>query len=341
VTTEAVEEPRGSTPTEPPELVGASPKQVVANGGDSGEETCVALYAYTSEEPGDLTFEAGESIQVIKKEAEWWTGKIGDRTGVFPFNYVEVVAAASSATAAAPNEEGATPKEKEEMEESKVESTTTVPEVETAEPESAVNGGSDQAAASAEAVTEAAAEATPEVVTADAPAVTSESESESKSKKPEIATVVAAYTATSKEQLTLARGQMVLVRKKTSTGWWQGELQGGKGKKRQLGWFPATYVKLAGGGTEAPVAEAPAGAEDQPTGEAAATAAVATTSGEGGPKFRALYTYAGQHEDELSFEAGDIITLLSKDEEAWWKGELNGKSGVFPSNYVEEIPTSG
>ena len=39
--------------------------------GDSGEETCVALYAYTSDEPGDLTFEAGESIQVIKKEAEW------------------------------------------------------------------------------------------------------------------------------------------------------------------------------------------------------------------------------------------------------------------------------
>ena len=72
--------------------------------------------------------------------------------------------------------QGATPKEKEEKEESKVESTTTVPEVETAEPESAVNGGSDQAAASAEAVTEAAAEATPEVVTADAPAVTSESE---------------------------------------------------------------------------------------------------------------------------------------------------------------------
>ena len=34
-----------------------------------------------------------------------WTGKIGDRTGVFPFNYVEVVAAASSAKAAAPNEE--------------------------------------------------------------------------------------------------------------------------------------------------------------------------------------------------------------------------------------------
>ena len=24
------------------------------------------------------------------QEEDWWTGKIGDRTGVFPFNYVEV-----------------------------------------------------------------------------------------------------------------------------------------------------------------------------------------------------------------------------------------------------------
>jgi hypothetical protein len=37
--------------------------------------------------------------------------------------------------------------------------------------------------------------------------------------------VVAPYTATGKEQLTLQRGQMILVRKKTDTGWWQGEIQ--------------------------------------------------------------------------------------------------------------------
>lgn len=124
---------------------------------------------------------------------------------------------------------------------------------------------------------------------------------------------------------------MILVRKKTDTGWWQGEIQasgtGTKGRKRQIGWFPASYVKLmggggssasAGGGSEKPAADQPK-VEDQK------------------PKFKALYSYAGQHEDELAFNAGDIITLLSKDEEAWWKGELNGASGVFPSNYVEEI----
>ena len=34
---------------------------------------------------------------------------------------------------------------------------------------------------------------------------------------------------------------------------------------------------------------------------------------------------------------GDLITLISKDEEAWWRGNLNGNVGVFPSNYVEMV----
>lgn len=51
-------------------------------------------------------------------------------------------------------------------------------------------------------------------------------QSEGKSgKKPELATVIAPYTASGKEQLTLQKGQMILVRKKTDTGWWQGEIQ--------------------------------------------------------------------------------------------------------------------
>lgn len=51
----------------------------------------------------------------------------------------------------------------------------------------------------------------------------------------------------------------------------------------------------------------------------------------------ALYPYQAQNEDELSFEKGDVITVLAKDEAAWWKGELNGISGVFPSNYVSSM----
>lgn len=52
-----------------------------------------------------------------------------------------------------------------------------------------------------------------------------------------------------------------MIRKKTSTGWWEGELQA-KGKKRQVGWFPASYVKLLGGNNRGtPVMQKP---EDTP-----------------------------------------------------------------------------
>lgn len=41
----------------------------------------------------------------------------------------------------------------------------------------------------------------------------------------EIAQVIAPYTATGLEQLTLAPGQLILIRKKNPGGWWEGELQ--------------------------------------------------------------------------------------------------------------------
>lgn len=44
-------------------------------------------------------------------------------------------------------------------------------------------------------------------------------------KKPEIATVIAPYQATSAEQLSLQRGEFIMIRKKTTTGWWEGERQ--------------------------------------------------------------------------------------------------------------------
>lgn len=49
----------------------------------------MALYTYESPEPDDLTFREGDVILVTKREGEWWNGTIGDRTGVFPCNYVK------------------------------------------------------------------------------------------------------------------------------------------------------------------------------------------------------------------------------------------------------------
>ena len=49
----------------------------------------------------------------------------------------------------------------------------------------------------------------------------------------------------------------------------------------------------------------------------------------------ALYDYQAQRSDELSLVRGDIISVLYKDNENWWMGELaDGQQGFFPANYV-------
>ncbi|KAM8786092.1 intersectin-2 isoform 2-T3 [Rhynchonycteris naso] len=200
-----------------------------------GEEY-IALYSYSSVEPGDLTFSEGEEILVTQKNGEWWTGSIGERTGIFPSNYVK-------------------PKDQESF--------------------------------------------------------GTASKSGTLNKKPEIAQVTSAYVASGVEQLSLAPGQLILILKKNTSGWWQGELQA-RGKKRQKGWFPASHVKLLGPSTER------------------------TT-----PAFHpvcqviAMYDYVANNEDELNFSKGQLINVLNKDDPDWWQGEINGVTGLFPSNYVK------
>ena len=53
-----------------------------------------------------------------------------------------------------------------------------------------------------------------------------------------------------------------------------------------------------------------------------------------------LFSYEAEVADELSLKEGEIITILSKDleDKGWWKGEVNGRQGVFPDNFVELLP---
>ncbi|XP_078101658.1 unconventional myosin-Ie-like, partial [Sander vitreus] len=55
------------------------------------------------------------------------------------------------------------------------------------------------------------------------------------------------------------------------------------------------------------------------------------------PQCRALYAYDAQDTDELSFNAADIIDILTQDPSGWWFGRLRGREGMFPGNYVEKI----
>lgn len=53
---------------------------------------------------------------------------------------------------------------------------------------------------------------------------------------------------------------------------------------------------------------------------------------------KALYDYPGYEEGELSLSAGQIVKVFDNTTfHDWWKGEINGKVGIFPSNYVQLI----
>jgi len=51
-----------------------------------------ALYDYTAEKSEQISFKAGDIIDIIEElEGGWWKGKAGDKEGMFPANYIEFV----------------------------------------------------------------------------------------------------------------------------------------------------------------------------------------------------------------------------------------------------------
>lgn len=56
------------------------------------KEYVVALYDFDAQAEGDLSFRAGERIEIVQKSQnteDWWTGKLNGEQGVFPGNYVQ------------------------------------------------------------------------------------------------------------------------------------------------------------------------------------------------------------------------------------------------------------
>ncbi|KAF5294447.1 hypothetical protein FQR65_LT01573 [Abscondita terminalis] len=265
-------------------------------------EFCIASYPYQSVEQGDLSFNAGDVITVVKKDGDWWTGKIGTNIGIFPCNYVQKYDPDASAS------NGAPPPIAEP-------SISSLPPVAT----TPTDGSSSQFDNEVSQITGDKAEKSPDYTNSNVQTLKG-------NKKPEIASVIAPYQASSPEQLSLQRGQLIMIRKKTDSGWWEGELQA-KGRKRQVGWFPASYVKILN-------------SSGRTSGR---TTPVSTTRIQQEvviDKVVALYPYSAANPDELSFSKDDIISVTAREEPSWWRGELNGVSGLFPSNYVAPLQQS-
>lgn len=48
-----------------------------------------------------------------------------------------------------------------------------------------------------------------------------------------------------------------------------------------------------------------------------------------------LIDFEGSMGDELTVRMGDVVKNVTKAEEGWLEGELRGKRGIFPANFVK------
>ncbi|MEQ2270781.1 hypothetical protein XENORESO_012694 [Xenotaenia resolanae] len=166
------------------------------------------------------------------------------------------------------------------------------------------------------------------------------------------------YNALHDDELTLVPGDIIKnVRYIEEEGWMEGELNGRRGV------FPDNFVKeLKKDPKEVketknePKEEAiqPQGRERSnvanlvkrisvigiPTGGFLPMPPAASKK----PKKRQCkveFEYQPVNEDELELKVGDVVDIIEEVEDGWWSGSLNGKSGLFPSNFVKELETAG
>ncbi|CAF0927877.1 unnamed protein product [Adineta ricciae] len=132
------------------------------------------------------------------------------------------------------------------------------------------------------------------------------------------------------DELSIEPNDIINVTRTVEEGWYEGRLNG------KLGLFPSNYVTRIHDEQKLKTNKSKQvnGLNELVRNEAAKKNSPI--------KARVLYDYKATADDELTLAADDIVTVLDKnlEDEGWWKGEINGRIGVFPDNYVEEIPSS-
>ncbi|KAF7560961.1 hypothetical protein G7046_g3157 [Stylonectria norvegica] len=137
------------------------------------------------------------------------------------------------------------------------------------------------------------------------------------------------YEKAEDNEIDLVDGEYVTNIEMVDDDWWMGT-----NSKGESGLFPSNYVEIVEDGAEesAPAPPSPPPAAQQ--SRAPAPAASAPSADE--PTATALYDYEAAEDNELSFPEDAKITGLEFPDEDWWFGHYQGKSGLFPANYVQK-----
>ncbi|XP_008394694.1 SH3 domain-containing kinase-binding protein 1 isoform X5 [Poecilia reticulata] len=144
------------------------------------------------------------------------------------------------------------------------------------------------------------------------------------------------YEAQQDDELTLTVGDIIKNIRQDDGGWWEGELAG------RRGFFPDNFVRELKKEGKRDGGQAGMIKSELSNGRASPVSDTSVRPGKKGEQIRkrrckASFSYAPQHEDELELKVGDVIEIIAEVEEGWWEGVLNGKIGMFPSNFTKEV----
>ncbi|KAJ1937466.1 hypothetical protein FBU59_004741, partial [Linderina macrospora] len=120
-----------------------------------------------------------------------------------------------------------------------------------------------------------------------------------------------AHTQSKPDELSITPGDIINVTNADHNAWWVGV----NTSTGESGWFPANYVDKI----EEQRTPLPARRPKKPKRMA-----------------RVLEDFEGTEADDLTLKTGDVVEIL-KEYDGWYYGKLNGETGMFPGNYVEDI----
>ncbi|XP_075607790.1 SH3 domain-containing protein 19 isoform X3 [Balearica regulorum gibbericeps] len=291
---------------------------------DTSAPHAVVLHDFPAEHADDLDLHSGDTVCLLEKiDSEWYRGKCGNRTGIFPASFVKVIIDVP--------EEGNRKKipcssrcikgprciarfeyigdQKDELSFSEGETIILKEYVNEEWAKGELRGTSGIFPLNfVEVIEDLPGTGTGEALKNKVEV--SSSLPQNNRRSVEWCEALHDFTAETKDDLSFKKGDYIQILEQVDSEWYRGRLN------EKEGIFPAVFVQTC-------------------------SARVELSQAVGGKKgkAKALYDFHGENEDELSFKAGDTITELESVDEDWMSGEIQGKSGIFPKNFVQILKT--
>lgn len=135
------------------------------------------------------------------------------------------------------------------------------------------------------------------------------------------------YQASTPQEINLQPGEIILVLRKSETGWWYGRNSTGA-----QGAFPATFVSELTQPPASPIA--PMSLQPSATqiygAPQTANSPIAQQAARPVQKMFALQPFTASKPEELSIPSGTAVNVHYQQSPEYYFGELNGRTGIFP-----------